>query len=235
MNLGFKGLKAALAVSIVAAASVALAQPGGGGGRGMGGRMNDLSFLLGVEPVQAELQLTDEQKTSAQKIVDDNRQAMMDLRNSGASPEEFGEKMQERAKENKKKVDDLLKPEQRERLEQISLQIGGGAALSRPEIADKLGLNDEQKKKLQQISEDAQQKRMDLFSAGPPSDPQEAQDRMQKMTKINDEQKTSAIEVLTAEQKDKFEKMQGKKFDFDPMQLMRGFGRGAGGGAGGAK
>lgn len=233
MNFGFKGLRAALAVSIVAAASVALAQPGGG--RGMG-RTNDLSFFLAIEPVQTELQLTDEQKASAQKMADDNRQAMMDLRNSGATPEEMGEKIQERAKENKKKVEELLKPEQRERLEQIALQIGGGAALSRPEIADKLGLSDEQKKKLEKISEDAQQKRMDLFSAGPPSDQQEMQDRMQKVQKINDEQKSKATEVLTAEQKDKFEKMQGKKFDFDPMQLMRGFGRGAGGGGpGGAK
>jgi hypothetical protein len=234
MDLGFNGLKAAIAVSIVAAASVALAQPGGG--RGMAGRTNDLSFFLAIEPVQNELQLTDEQKASAQKMADDNRQAMMDLRNSGASPEEMGEKIQERAKENKKKVDELLKPEQRERLEQIALQIGGGAALSRPEIADKLGLSDEQKKKLQKLSEDAQQKRMDLFSAGPPSDPQEMQDRMQKVQKINDEQKASAMEILTAEQKDQFNKMQGKKFDFDPMQLMRGFGRGAGGGGqGGAK
>ena len=90
-------LKMAVITTVVATATAALAQ-GPGGGRGMfggGGRFNDPTFLLGSEQVQKELELSDEQKTAVQKLVDDNRQAMMDLRNSGASFQDIGEKLQE--------------------------------------------------------------------------------------------------------------------------------------------
>ncbi len=112
------------------------------------------------------------------------------------------------------------------------LQLAGADALNRPEVADKLGLSDDQKTKLKDIADDAQQKRMELISAGPPADQQEMQDRMQKGQKIRSEQKDKAMAVLTADQKDKLEKLQGKKFELDMSQLMPrgGFG-GFGGGA----
>jgi len=213
---------------VAATATAALAQgPGGGrGGFGGGGRFNDPTFLLGAELVQKELDLSDEQKSSVQKLVDDNRQAMMDLRNSGASFQDIGEKMQERAKDNKQKVDDILLPPQRERLEQISLQIAGAQALSRTDVAEKLGLSDDQKSKLKDLADDAQQKRMELFSAGPAADQQE---RMQKVQKIGADQKEKAMALLTADQKDKLEKLQGKKFDFDVTQMFPRGGFGGGG------
>jgi Spy/CpxP family protein refolding chaperone len=231
MKISTNCLKAAVAMVVAATATAALAQgPGGGrGGFGGGGRFNDPTFLLGAEQVQKELDLSDEQKSSVQKLVDDNRQAMMDLRNSGASFQDIGDKMQERAKDNKKKVDDILLPPQRERLDQISLQIAGAQALSRTDVAEKLGLSDDQKSKLKDLADDAQQKRMELFSAGPPADQQEMQDRMQKVQKIGADQKEKAMVVLTADQKDKLEKLQGKKFDFDVTQMFPRGGFGGGG------
>ena len=241
MTTCMKAFGFAVAIVAVVTVSNVLAQ-GPGGGRGMfggGGRFNDPTFLLGTEQVQKELELSDEQKSTVQKLVDDNRQAMMDLRNSGTSFQDVGEKMQDRAKDNKKKVDDILLPPQRERLDQITLQLAGAQALSRPEVAEKLGLSDDQKTKLKDLADDAQQKRMDLFSSGPPSDQQEMQDRMQKVQKISADQKEKAMAVLTADQKQELEKMQGKKFDFDMSQMMPrgGFGGGAppAGGPGGNK
>jgi Spy/CpxP family protein refolding chaperone len=231
MKISMNCLKAAVAGIVAATACVALAQ-GPGGGRGMfggGGRFNDPTFLLGAEQVQKELELSDEQKTKVGSLVDDARQSMMGLRD--LSQEERQTKMQDMAKANRKKIDDILMPPQRERLDQISLQIAGAGALSRPEIADKLSLTADQKSKLQELADDAQQKRMDLFSAGPPTDQQEMQDRMQKAQKIGADQKEKAMAVLTADQKQTFEKMQGKKFDFDITQMFpRGGGFGGGGG-----
>lgn len=228
MKISTNCWKTAVAMVVAATATAALAQgPGGGrGGFGGGGRFNDPTFLLGAELVQKELDLSDEQKSSVQKLVDDNRQAMMDLRNSGASFQDIGEKMQERAKDNKQKVDDILLPPQRERLEQISLQIAGAQALSRTDVAEKLGLSDDQKSKLKDLADDAQQKRMELFSAGPAADQQE---RMQKVQKIGADQKEKAMALLTADQKDKLEKLQGKKFDFDVTQMFPRGGFGGGG------
>ncbi len=98
MSIRITSLKLAVAAVVAVTVSTAVAQ-GPGGGRGMGGgggRFNDPSLLLGTEQVQKELELSDEQKTSVQKLADDNRQAMMDLRNSGASPQDIGAKMRER-------------------------------------------------------------------------------------------------------------------------------------------
>ena len=66
-------------------------------------------------------------------------------------------------------------------------------------MADKVGLNEDQKKKLQELADDVQQKRMDLFSSGPPADQQEMQDRMQTVQKITADQKEKALAVLTAD------------------------------------
>jgi hypothetical protein len=44
-----------------------------------------------------------------------------------------------------------------------------------------------------------------------------------------DEANAKALDVLTAEQKDMFEKMQGAKVSIDPAQLFRGGGGGKGG------
>ncbi len=232
MSIRITSLKLAVAAMVAVTVSTVVAQgPGGGRGMGGGGRFNDPTFLLGTEQVQKELELSDEQKTSVQKLVDDNRQAFMDLQKSGASFQDIGAKMREARTDNKKKVDDILLPPQRERMDQIMLQMAGANALNRPDVAEKLGLSDDQKSKLKDIADDAQQKRMDLFSAGPPADQQEMQDRIQKGQKISADQKEKAMAVLTADQKDKLEKMQGKKFELDMSQMMPrgGFGGGGGG------
>ena len=65
-------------------------------------------MLVAQESVQKELELSGEQKTALEKFAEDNRQAMMDMRNSGLSFEEMGAKMQDRQKENRKKLADLL-------------------------------------------------------------------------------------------------------------------------------
>ena len=76
-------------------------------------------------------------------------------------------KMQDLAKANKKKVDDILLAPQRERLDQISIQFAmqtqGPSALTRQDIVDKLGLTSEQKDKIQALADDMQQKIMGIF------------------------------------------------------------------------
>ena len=129
MKSGMNGLKLAVAICVVATTVAARAQGqgqgrrgfGGFGGRG-GGFGNDPTVLLSIEPVQKELDLSADQKTQVQQLADDAQQARTDMRQSGASFEEMQTKMQDLAKSNKKKVDDILLAPQRDRLDQISIQ-----------------------------------------------------------------------------------------------------------------
>ncbi len=228
MSIQITSLKLAVAAMVAVTVSTVLAQPGPGRmGRGF---PNDPSRLLGQESVQKELDLSDEQHTSVQKLVDDNRQAMTELRNSGASPQEMGEKMQDMAKENKKKVEGILLPNQLERLNEISLQFtlesgfpGSAAmALTQDDLAKKINLSDDQKQKLQDVLGDAQKKMQDMFAGGGPPDQQE-------MAKIRTEVKDKTMDVLTADQKEKLTTLEGKKFDVSSIQM---FGRRGGGGGG---
>jgi Spy/CpxP family protein refolding chaperone len=231
MKSGLNGLKLAVAICVVATTAAALAQGqgrrGGGFGFGRGGGFgNDPTMLLGMEPVQKELELSAEQKTQVQKLADDAQQARRDLFQSGAAPEEMQTKMQDLAKANKKKVDDLLLAQQRDRLDQISVQFalmfGAPQALTRDDIASKLALTDDQKSKLTAQVDENMQKMRDLFQGGGPPDQQE-------MTKMRTEQTDKALAVLTAEQKDKLEKLKGKKFEIDLTQMRGGFGGRRGG------
>ena len=54
------------------------------------------------------------------------------------------------------------------------------------------------------------------------------------MQKIREDQQEKSLAVLTDEQKQQFEKLQGKKFDTSTIQMGRGFGRGGRGPGGGA-
>src|SRR5262245_5963204 len=232
MKTGMNCLKFVAAAALVLSASAALAQPQGFG-RGFGrGFATDPTMLLAQEPVQKELELSDDQKSQITKLADAANQARREMRNSGASFEEMGTKMQELTKENKKKVAEILLPPQSERLDQISLQYsleGGGfnaagaaVALTQDDLAKKLNITDEQKTKLQEVMTQAGEKMQEL---GFPPD-------QDQMAKLRTELKDKALAVLTPEQKDKLEKMKGKKFDTSTIQFGRG-GFGRRGGAGG--
>jgi Spy/CpxP family protein refolding chaperone len=232
----------AAAALMIASLSTSSAMAQRGFGRGGFGRMgNDPSFLLMSEPVQKELELTDDQKSSVQKFQQDVMAEMGNMRGQfqGLSPEEIQSKVADIAKDHHKKIADILLQPQMDRLDEISLQWGlqqsAAGTLARDDVAKKLDLNDDQKSKLKDIGDEAQAKVMELFSGGPPADDQERQDRQKKMQEFGTEQKDKSMAVLTDEQKSKLEKLEGKKFDVSGIQMFggRGFGR-RGGGAGGA-
>ncbi|HTQ39153.1 MAG TPA: hypothetical protein VMJ32_08990 [Pirellulales bacterium] len=235
MRYGIILLAAALLVPSVA--TVRGQGPGGGrgfGGMGMmggGGMGMDPSFLLMSPAVQKELELSDDQKEAVQKYGDDLRASGRDFfqQMQGLSQDEMQKKMQERAKENRKKIADILLPLQMSRLDEISIQVAGAGALNRDDVAEKLGLTDDQKNKIKDLADDTRQKIMDLFSNGPPQDDQERQDMQKRMADIRSQQTDKAMAVLTDEQKTKLEDLKGKKFDTSSLQFGRGPGRGPGG------
>lgn len=250
-----------VAVALVVTAGSALAQndeprgerpgrggPGGFGGRGgfgrMGGDRNSYLGLLRMDEVQADLKLTDDQKTTVREIGEEMRNAARpegldreSLRD--ASPEEqqaaFA-KMREFAetqeKEVRTKLAAVLDEAQMQRLRGLWVQRSGAlAALSNAEIVEQLQLTDEQKNLLSTQREE-QRESMRGFGrrgeGGPPAAEGQAGgnffERMQELRKAADD---AALGVLTEDQKTAYAALEGEKFTFPPPQFG-GFGGGRG-------
>lgn len=204
---------AALAVSLMA--SSALAQRGKQGGRGFGqgfgpggGDPNSKLALLQRRDIQDELEIVDDQQSKIREINDELRSRMREVFNELRDlPEEerreafrnMREKTQAVTKEFEKKVDEVLLPNQRERLSQISLQMrvqftGTARALASEEVATALGITEEQKTKLTETARTVER------------------EMEEKIEKVREEGREKILSVLTSDQKEKYKKMLGEKY-----------------------
>lgn len=216
-------IKAALAIGLFAGLT-APAQAQGPGGRGMGG-----GSLLSNKAVQKELKLSDEQIEKADKAAAEIREKMMEkfseLRE--LEGEERQEKMatlqKELAADSKKVSDEILKPEQAKRLEQITLQFGlqqGGAQYlsSNPDLAAKLKITDEQKNKLKDLVDDSRAKQQELRDSAQGGDPAEMRQKFLAFQKESQEKVTA---LLTDEQKAAWKELTGEPFTIVMEQRRR--------------
>src|SRR5947208_3431989 len=152
MQRGWRSAALAL-VATAALASSAFAQRGGGFGRGGGGG----AAMLRMPEVQAELKLTDDQKT---KVTDAMAKLREQRQNSNQdfqslSQEERQKLMAQRRAEDDKALADVLNADQMKRYHQLQLQQQGLTAVASDKaVADELKITDEQKTKIQSIVDD---------------------------------------------------------------------------------
>jgi Spy/CpxP family protein refolding chaperone len=200
--------------------------PGGRGGFGMfgGGGGGDL-MLLQNDDVRTELGLVDDQVEKIRGIGEKMREEMRSMfsgfRDLGdderrAKFEEMRTKMEDRAKEVQKEMDEILLPHQSKRLKQIGRQLrsrqGGSNGISPDAVATELKLSDEQKEKLREKAQEVEKK------------------LREKVAKMRKEAEDDLLSVLTPEQRAEWRDLIGEPFE---MQF-RGFGgRGGPGGQGG--
>ncbi|SRR6056297_151032 len=215
--------------------------PGGfGGGRGGG----SIVELLAKEEVREELEMDEMQVealgTVRESLQEDMRSMAQDI--GGGNFREMSEedrrkvfeKMQKKREELEEKVtqalDEVLLPEQSERLHQIRIQVQGIRALADEKVAEQLEITAEQKKEMEEVQDKMRSEMAEKFrEARESGDFGAMRDLMPKM-----QEKTEAamMEILTAEQKKKFEEMKGEPFEM-PENDRGGFGGGRGGAGGG--
>ncbi len=196
-------------------------------GRNRGVR-DQLLRLLGEEKVQDHLKLSDEQLGAVEKISEEvsnegreRRGGRRNFRNlSDEERQKLREEAQKRAQEIKKKLAGALSEKQMNRLSEIAIQERGASALNNPDVAAKLKLTDDQKKKLVEVGRENRQKMRAAFSEGRGGDRQAMRE---KFTKLREEAHKALLAVLTKDQQAQFEKMKGEKFDLP--QRRRGGGR----------
>lgn len=236
-NFGSRGmLIVGLGLAMVASQPAWAQRGGGGGGRGFGRLFGGISKaqLATLDEVQGDLKLSDEQKTKITEINDDFAQKRRDLFSGGFGRlAETRAEMEKLSREASGEVDKTLDDTQRQRLQQIDIQVNGAAALNDPNVVAELKLSDEQQKQLEDArTENVKSAEEAIGSFGDMS----RDERREKFREMSDAASERLLGVLTPEQKTQFEAMKGEPLDIDPSQFRPrggGFRRGGGGGGGG--
>nr|BAL53678.1 hypothetical conserved protein [uncultured Planctomycetota bacterium] len=179
-------------------------KPRPGIGRGFGAFGAGRLFLLSQESVQADLKLTEEQKSKIRSLQEEQRQALQGLANLGR--EERAKRLRELAEKTDKELASLLKPAQSKRLNQIRLQLQvrqGNYAniLNDPEIVEQLSLTNEQKEKVRQLNAEADNIRQSF-----------QQGNREEIFKRMKELQGKYEAVLTEQQKSKLKELGGEPF-----------------------
>ncbi len=208
-----------------------LAQDGRNGGRRQrGGRDRGADDnprrLLRSEAVQRELEMTEDQIKSIEGR-EDNRGGNRDARNAeleGLSDEAREEKLREmraaRERERMAELEEILLPQQVQRLKQIVAQAaaqGGARSMINGTLTSKLNITDEQKERIEKKAEELQ-KELD-----------------EKIAKLREQMRNELLAELTPKQRDQYKQIMGDTFAFERQQDRgrdRG-GRSAGGNRGG--
>jgi Spy/CpxP family protein refolding chaperone len=219
--------KAVLALGLVAllVAPAQAQRPGGGRGFGFGpgGGLGAGAALLANTSVQKELKADDAQAKKLTALAEDlmskSREQFQKLQD--LSQDERQAKMRElnqaMGAEVRKGLEEILKPEQIRRYQQIQLQqMGILGAPQMPRVQEALNLTDDQRSKFQTIQEDQRESMREIFqSAG---DDRAA--AMTKMTELRKKSNDKAMAVLTDSQKAAWKDLTGEPFEvrFEPGQ-----------------
>lgn len=208
--------------------------PPGGMGPGRGG--GDPTFwLLGMAEVQKELELMDDQIAKLKAVDDDYRQkrqkestSFRDLPRDQQQAKfaEIQEKQKAWREEALKKVQEILLPPQYDRLHEISIQVRGVSALNDPKVQEELGLSEEQKTKIKEVRDKADSQMRSMFEGMRDLTQEQRRAKFmegrEKMLSMRKEIEEQTVQVLTAEQRGKFEQMKGKKIEIQMPQFGRG-------------
>ena len=212
---------------------------GGSGGSMFGGRGGgDMTMtLLRIEAVRTELEISPDQEEALTKMQEQGRPERPDgdFRNmSEEERTEFFSKMRKQAEERnakmKEQLEEVLFPEQLERLQEINIQLQGIAALRNADVAKELKITEAQKKELEEVQAGLMEKMREgmreLFTGGGGRE-----GMREKIEEMRDDMEGDVLDVLTSDQKKKFEEMKGEKFEMPEGSFGRG--RGGQGGQGG--
>jgi Spy/CpxP family protein refolding chaperone len=208
-----------LGAALVAATQAQAAEGGRRGFRGF--NRGSLLGLLRMEQVQKEMKLTDEQATKVKEVVEklgaemrEKGAGLRDIENRDERRAKMAELSDEFDRKVREQLRDVVPREQMMRLYQIRMQVRPVAdSLASKFIASRLKLTEEQQAKVAQIAKDMQAKQSELFAGMREASQEQRTQAFEKMRKIRSDADEQVLAVLTPEQKEAFQKMQGEKFE----------------------
>ena len=158
------------------------------------------------------------------KLAESDRESPRRGRGDGeGGAKERLKKMQERAEEEEKKVAAILKPDQFQRLKQISWQVLGPRAFKNAQVVSALGLTAEQNEGIAKIMQDHQTELFSLMRTGLKrgnTEEDKAYNR-QQTAKVHNAAVEKIVALLTSEQQAKWKELTGEPFtgEIDWMEL----------------
>ena len=123
-----------------------------------------------------------------------------------ADEKERESRFDEMTREDERFLQENLTPEQKKRLDQITLQVAGLLWITRPEVADALKLTDEQKLKIVDLQKAARKEMEELLYS------ETRRDRQAELRKHQEACKLRVLELLTDEQEAKYNELIGEPF-----------------------
>jgi type II secretory pathway component GspD/PulD (secretin) len=189
-----------------------------GGGRGPGGGSSPLE-LLGRDDVRGELGLTEDQQKAITDLQTGLRDSpefrdIIDRSRAAANDEERRAIFGEMRTVMEKKIDAIIKPEQRSRLTELSLQRQGVRALADPDTAGQFSISSDQQAKIAELNQKYEDERRAIRFNRDMSE--EERDAKSEALRVEFEKNASGI--LSAQQRSVFEQKQGKPFAFADTQ-----------------
>jgi hypothetical protein len=209
-----KTVPAAIAISLFT--SPAWGQPPSGQIYRLFGQI-PVVMLAQLDEVAEALKLSEEQTAELANLEEElstkRREAFMDAQGDFEAIRDDMDKLLAEIHKNSLKV---LKTEQQKRAEEIFVQVNGPTALVSEVIAKRLDLNKEQIEKLAEVAIDNMYDAFDSMMEFQGMSEEERSEAVKKHIETRDE---ALLDVLTDEQKKKFETMGGEKFEVDLDKL----------------
>lgn len=168
-----------------------------------------------LEEVQAELKLSDEQKSAVAKLnAELNEKRMAIFQNAAGDWDAIREGVTKLYREMHEKFVNELDDSQRTRMQELYLQVNGPLALQSDELSAALKLTDEQQQKL----EEARNESRDAFMNAGLRDMSE-EDAAKKVEELLGARDERLLAVLTDEQRTEFQRMKGEKLEIDLSKM----------------
>jgi hypothetical protein len=172
--------------------------------------------IAGLEHVQRELKLTEDQVAKVTEINEELRADRFEImQGSQEDSRAKVEKIKELTKAATAKVDDTLDDAQKKRLQEISIQVNGAPSLANPDIAKALGITEDQRKRMAEVRAAFMQSMDDLGETVSNLTQEEIQ---AKLVEAREEVHKKLLAVLSDEQQAAFEKMKGAPFNPTPIE-----------------
>ena len=109
------------------------------------------------------------------------------------------------------KLQKVLSDAQFKRLKELQLQRRGAEALSRKEMADKIGLSDEERERIRGIIEEARES----LPKPDPGQRMEPDQMMKAHREMVEKLNEKVLKLLSSKERAKWEELTGKPFKFD--------------------
>jgi len=161
--------------------------------------------LLRHKAVRDDLKLT---RNDARKIQEFTEQQWKKEQEAEAiaDEKERDRRYDEMTREDERFLQENLTPEQKKRLDQITLQVAGLLWITRPEVAAALKLTDEQKQKVVELQKAARKEMEELLYS------EKRRDRQAELRAHQEACRQRILELLTDEQEAKYNELIGEPF-----------------------